>query len=299
VYSYGVNKNQQIGFIGTGIMGLPMAMHLIDAGYRLCVFNRTRSKAEPLVERGAVWCDSPAEVASVSTIVFTILGYPSDVESVYLAENGILQAMAAGGICVDMTTSSPSLAVEIAAKAEKAELTVLDAPVSGGDKGACAGTLVVMLGGDQGAFEKVRPLLDCFSANVVRFGGPGTGQHAKMCNQIAIAGAIQGVAEAVAYAQAKGLDVGKLVSCIGGGAAGSWQLNNLAAKMADTDYTPGFMIKHFLKDMKLAVEEAEASELELAVLWKAISRYSSPEMSDYSDEGTQAIFRLFPLIDKE
>ena len=282
----------EIGFIGSGIMGAPMAGHLMDAGYSLNIFARTPSKAEELLSKGAKWHESPASVARCCSIVFTIVGYPSDVESIYLGEEGIVANMQPGGICIDMTTSSPALAVRIAEYAVAKDIAVLDAPVSGGDKGAQAGTVVVMLGGDEKAFEKVKPLIECFSSSITRFGDAGCGQHAKMCNQIAIAGAVQGVAEAVAYAEAKGLDVKQLVSCIGGGAAGSWQLNNLASKMSSGDYAPGFMIKHFLKDMKLADEECVDSCLKLETLKQAIARYSELLDSGFADEGTQAVYRI-------
>ena len=285
-------QEAKTGFIGTGIMGAPMAAHLMAAGYPLNVYNRTRSKASALLGMGARWFDSPAEVAAHSEIVFTILGYPDDVERVYRGDHGIIAGMKAGGVCVDMTTSSPSLALSLADEAALKGISVLDAPVSGGDKGARAGTLVVMLGGDEDAFTRVRPLIQCFSSTVVRFGGPGSGQHAKMCNQIAIAGAVQGVAEAVAYAQAKGLDVAQLVACVGGGAAGSWQMNNLAEKMAHGDYAPGFMIKHFLKDMRLAAEDAGQSGLALETLKNAITRYTKLTEAGFGDEGTQAVYRI-------
>ncbi|MFO7936231.1 MAG: NAD(P)-dependent oxidoreductase [Kiritimatiellia bacterium] len=282
----------RIGFIGTGIMGAPMAGHLMDAGYALNIFTRTRSKAEELLSHGAIWHESPASVASCCEIIFTIVGYPSDVEDVYLGDKGIIANMKPGGICVDMTTSSPALAVRIAEHAAEKNIAVLDAPVSGGDKGAQAGTVVVMLGGDKSAYEKVKPLIECFSSSITRFGGPGCGQHAKMCNQIAIAGAVQGVAEAVAYAEAQGLDVEQLVSCIGGGAAGSWQLKNLAAKMSSGDYAPGFMIKHFLKDMKLADEETAGTPLKLETLKQAVARYEDLQKKGFADEGTQAVYRI-------
>jgi len=268
-----------------------MAGHLIDAGYTLNIFTRTQSRAADLLSCGAKWHNSPGSVARCSDMIFTMVGYPSDVESVYLEEDGIIANMKPGGICVDMTTSSPALAVRIAERAAAENITVLDAPVSGGDKGAQAGTVVVMLGGDEAAYEKVKPLLECFSSSITRFGGPGCGQHAKMCNQIAIAGAVQGVAEAVAYAEAKGLDVEQLISCIGGGAAGSWQLNNLAVKMSVGDYAPGFMIKHFLKDMRLAVEEATGSSINLETLKQAVMRYTELQNSGFADEGTQAVYR--------
>lgn len=287
-----MQENRNIGFIGTGIMGAPMAGHLIDAGYSLNINTRTRSKAEELLSKGAVWHDSPASLARSSDVVFTIVGYPSDVEGVYLGDDGILANIKPGGICVDMTTSSPALAVRIAEEAAERDIAVLDAPVSGGDKGAQAGTLVVMMGGDEEAYKRVKPLIECFSSSITRFGGPGCGQHAKMCNQIAIAGAVQGVAEAVAYAESEGLDVAQLVSCIGGGAAGSWQLNNLAEKMSAGDYAPGFMIKHFLKDMILADEECSCNSLKLDTLKLAIARYAELQNNGFADEGTQAVYRV-------
>lgn len=287
-----MREKMEIGFIGTGIMGAPMAAHLMEAGHSLNIHTRTKSKAASLISRGARWHASPASVADSCGIIFTMVGYPADVESLYLGDNGLLANMKAGGVCVDMTTSSPALALRIAEQAALRNIAVLDAPVSGGDQGAQAGSVVIMLGGDVEAFAKVKPLLECFSSSVTRFGAAGCGQHAKMCNQIAIAGAVQGVAEAVAYAEAKALDVAELIACVGGGAAGSWQLNNLGVKMVAQDYAPGFMIKHFLKDMKLALVEAGASALELESLELAIARYAELAERGLADEGTQAIHRI-------
>ncbi|MFW5845225.1 MAG: NAD(P)-dependent oxidoreductase [Planctomycetota bacterium] len=283
-----------IGFIGLGVMGAPMAGHLLTAGHRLHISTRTRNAAtDDLVQRGAQWLTSPAAVAQASEVVFTIVGMPHDVEAVYFSDNGLLRGMQPGSVLVDMTTSSPELASRIAAAARERGGSALDAPVSGGDSGARAGSLSIMVGGDSASFERILPLLRLLGHNIVHQGPAGAGQHCKLCNQITIAGTMLGVCEAMAYARASGLDPERALASIGSGAAGSWALSNLAPKMLRHDYAPGFVVRHFIKDMGLATEAAEAHQLTLPALQLALQRYR--ELADEGREfdGTQALFRLY------
>ena len=279
-----------IGFIGTGVMGASMAGHLLDAGYPLRVHNRTPSKAEGLVARGAVWADSVAELAAASDVVIAILGYPEDVESVFLGECGAVANARPGTYLVDMTTSRPELACRIADAAEKRGAHALDAPVSGGDRGAREGTLSIMAGGEPQAFEAMRPIFDRMGGNVVHQGAAGSGQRAKLANQLAVAGTMLGVCEAMAYARKAGLDPRTVLRSIENGAAGSWTLSNLAPRMLDGDFAPGFYVKHFIKDLRIAKESAE---LELPGLDLVLSRYETLAESFGGEDGTQALFRLY------
>ncbi|MDE2478547.1 MAG: NAD(P)-dependent oxidoreductase, partial [Betaproteobacteria bacterium] len=253
----------RIGFIGLGIMGRSMAGHLLAAGHELRVYNRSRDKADDLVARGARWCDSPGEVAAGSEIVVTMVGYPADVENIYLGAGGIVERAAAGTLLVDMTTSSPSLARRIAQAARERGCGALDAPVSGGDVGAREARLSIMVGGEAADFERAQPVLALMGTNIVRMGGPGTGQHTKMCNQIVIASTIVGVTEGLVYAQRSGLDPSTVLQAIGGGAASGFQLNVLGARIVAGDFAPGFFIEHFLKDLGIALGEAEQMGLDL------------------------------------
>ncbi|MBD5778452.1 NAD(P)-dependent oxidoreductase [Pelagicoccus sp. NFK12] len=284
---------QKIAFIGTGVMGASMAGHLLDKGYPVSVYNRTRSKADGLVEAGAVWKDSPYEAAEEADVVVTILGYPSDVESVYLGERGILSALRPGGLAIDMTTSSPSLARSIEEVASRRGIGVLDAPVSGGDLGAREARLSIMVGGARVDFERALPLLEAMGKNIVYQGEAGAGQHTKMCNQIAIAGGMVAIGESLAYAQKAGLDAETVLQSIAAGAAGSWSMSNLVPRALKGDYAPGFYVKHFVKDMKIALESAEEMQLELPGLAMAKRLYEQLVASGSGDEGTQALFRLF------
>ncbi len=284
---------QTIAFIGTGVMGASMAGHLLAAGYPVCVYNRTRSKAEGLLEAGAVWKDSPYEAASGADIVITIVGYPSDVEAIYLGERGIVSALAEGAVAIDMTTSSPLLARKIAEVAARRGIGILDAPVSGGDLGAREARLSIMVGGERSVFEKALPVLQVMGKNIVYQGAAGAGQHTKMCNQIAIAGGMVAIGESLAYAKASGLDAASVLDSISAGAAGSWSMSNLAPRALKGDYAPGFFVKHFVKDMKIALESAEEMQLELPGLEMAKRLFEKIVESGGEDEGTQALFKLF------
>jgi 3-hydroxyisobutyrate dehydrogenase len=274
-------------------MGSSMAGHLLDAGYPLVVFNRTRSRAEPLLARGAQWADSAGEAASRADVVITIVGYPADVEDVYLAPGGVVESARDGAVLADMTTSSPVLAATIAAAASARGLTALDAPVSGGDVGARNATLTIMVGGDEVSFERVRPLFEVMGANVVLQGGPGAGQHTKMANQVAIAGSMLATVESLAYAERAGLDPRRVLDSIGAGSAASWSLNNLAPRILDGDFAPGFYIKHFVKDMRIAMDSASEMGLDLPGLATAKRLYEHLERSGGADLGTQALWLLY------
>lgn len=283
----------KIGFIGTGVMGASMAGHLMDAGHELTVYNRTRQKAEGLLARGARWADTPADCASGMDAVITIVGYPKDVEEVYLGEKGILSTARPGAYLIDMTTTSPALWQRIAKAAEQKGLHPLDAPVSGGDTGARNATLSIMVGGQQADFEACVPLFEKMGKTIVYTGPAGCGQHTKMANQIAIAGCVTGVAEAVRYGQISGLDTENMLSCISAGAAGSWQMSNNGPKMLKGDYAPGFFIQHFIKDMRIAQEEAQKRGAELPVLQLVLSMYESLQEDGRANDGTQAIIEWY------
>ncbi|MDQ8187358.1 NAD(P)-dependent oxidoreductase [Pelagicoccus sp. SDUM812002] len=287
------SAKQKIAFIGTGVMGASMAGHLLAAGYPVCVYNRTRSKADALVEAGAVWKDSPFEAAQGADVVITIVGYPSDVEAIYLGERGIVSALGEGAIAVDMTTSSPLLAQRIAEVAGRRGIGVLDAPVSGGDLGAREACLSIMVGGARIDFEKAKPILAAMGKNIVYQGEAGSGQHTKMCNQIAIAGGMVAIGESMAYAKKAGLDAETVLESISAGAAGSWSLSNLVPRALKGDYSPGFFVKHFVKDMKIALESAEEMQLELSGLAMAKRLFDELVATGGEEDGTQALFRLF------
>ena len=284
---------KRIGFIGLGVMGTSMAAHLMAAGHSLTVFNRTREKAEGLIKRGAQWADTPGAVAAASDILISMVGYPHDVEKIYFGEGGILSAMKAGGYVVDMTTSSPKLARRLYEAAKEREIASLDAPVSGGDIGARNASLVVMVGGDRGAFDAVKSIFELLGRTIRYFGPAGSGQYAKMANQIAIASNMMGVCEAVAYVKRAGLDPAEVVETISGGAAGSWSLSNLAPRMLRGDYAPGFFIKHFIKDMGIALASAEEMHLDLPGLKLAKRLYDELSARGMEDSGTQALIRWY------
>jgi 3-hydroxyisobutyrate dehydrogenase len=290
----GTGAPERIGFIGTGIMGGPMAGHLLRAGHPLTVFNRSRARAQPLLDAGAAWADSPAAVAAASDIVITIVGFPADVEEIYLGPQGLIAHARPGALLVDMTTSSPSLAVRIAREAAARGVQALDAPVSGGDVGARNATLSIMVGGEAAAFERARPVLERMGRTINHMGGPGAGQHTKMANQIVIASTVMGVAEGLAYARAAGLDGAKLLAALGPGAAGSAQLAVQGPKMLAGDYAPGFMVKHFLKDLGIALAEAERMRLDLPGLALAKRLFERVQAEPGGAErGTQAIIRVY------
>ncbi|MFW5685191.1 MAG: NAD(P)-dependent oxidoreductase [Spirochaetota bacterium] len=283
----------KVGFIGTGVMGKSMAGHLLDAGHELTVYNRTRARAEDLLGRGATWADTPGGAADGAEAVFTIVGFPDDVETIYFGADGILDAASSGAILVDMTTSRPDLAVRIAKAAEERGMQALDAPVSGGDVGAREARLSIMIGGPEAAFDAVKPLFDLMGANIVLQGPAGSGQHTKMCNQIAIAAGMLGVCESVAYAKASGLDPERVLTSIESGAAGSWSLSNLAPRMIAGNFAPGFYVKHFIKDLGIALESARAMKLRTPGLELAMKLYKELAEKGGENDGTQALYRLY------
>jgi 3-hydroxyisobutyrate dehydrogenase len=282
-----------IGFVGTGVMGGAMAGHLMDAGYVLRVHNRTREKTAGLVARGARWCETAGEVADGADAVVSIVGYPVDVERVYLGDDGLIARARVGALLIDMTTSTPSLAARIAEAAALRGVRALDAPVSGGDVGARDAKLTIMVGGDSDAFADAEPLLRVMGPNVVLQGGPGAGQHTKMANQIAIADTIVGVCESLAYAEAAGLDPARVLESIGAGSAGSWQLANYAPRMLRGDFAPGFFVKHFIKDMRIARDEAAAMGVSLPGLLLALELFEELAASGHEDRGIHALYLLY------
>jgi 3-hydroxyisobutyrate dehydrogenase len=282
-----------IGWIGTGVMGKSMCNRILNAGYQVNVFNRTKSKADHLIEAGAAWCSSPGEVAEKSDIIFSIVGYPDDVESVILGDGGILENANPGSVIVDMTTSTPTLAEKIYNLAKNKGVESLDAPVSGGDIGAKEGTLAIMAGGDQVVFDRVKPLFDLMGKNITRMGGAGKGQHTKMCNQTLIASTMIGVVESLLYAYKSGMDPEQVISVIGKGAASSWSINNLGPRIAKNDFDPGFFIKHFVKDMRIALDEARRMGLSLPGLALAEQFYTSAMAMGYENLGTQGLYKVF------
>lgn len=284
---------KKIGFIGTGIMGKSMVRNLMKAGFELSVYNRSRGKAEELLAEGARWCATPADCARGQDAVITIVGYPADVEAVYFGENGIFEGAGEGCYLIDMTTTSPRLAQRLYAEGRQRGLHVLDAPVSGGDTGAKNGMLAIMVGGDEDDFETCHTLFSVMGKTIQYEGTAGSGQHVKMANQIAIAGAIAGVSEALAYTRAVGVDAQRMLQTISGGAAGSWQLSNNGPKMAEGDFAPGFMIQHFIKDMGLADSEAMARELKLPVLEGVLAMYKALAEAGLENEGTQALIEYY------
>ena len=281
-----------IGLVGVGVMGGGMGRNLMKAGFPLTVYTRTKAKAKSLLQEGAHWADSPKELAAASDLVITMVGYPKDVEEVYCGENGIF-AGKHGGIVIDMTTSSPRLAKKLYAAAKEHGIDSLDAPVSGGDLGAKGGTLAIMVGGDKAAFDAAMPVFSAMGKTIRYFGAAGSGQYAKMCNQIAIAAGMLGVAESMAYAKASGLDPVAVQETIETGAAGSWSLSNLAPRMLKGDMSPGFYIKHFIKDMRIAIESAEEMHLDLPGLKLAKKLYDELAAQGKENCGTQAIYTWY------
>lgn len=279
----------RIGWIGTGVMGRSMCGHLLQAGFETTVFTRTRSKAEPLLDAGAAWADSPKEVAERSDIVFGIVGFPDDVREVYLSEQGVLAGLASGRIVVDMTTSRPELAVEIARRAAERDIYAIDAPVSGGDVGAREARLSIMIGGDASAVETARPYFERMGKTVVHQGPAGAGQHAKIVNQTVIAGTMIGVCEGLLYAYRAGLDLKTVLASIGAGAAGSWTLSNLAPRIVAGDFEPGFFVEHFVKDLGIALDEARGMDLALPGLALVDQLYRALKAQGHGRKGTQAL----------
>ena len=282
-----------IAFIGIGVMGRGMVANLLKKGYQVDVYSRRKESAQTVLALGAVWRDSIKSCVESADVVISMVGYPKDVEEVYFGKSGIIDSAKGGAILIDMTTTSPKLAVRIDEEAKSKGLKALDAPVSGGDTGAQKGTLAIMVGGDEAVFEQCLPIFEAMGKTIVYQGKAGSGQHTKMANQIAIAGCVAGVAEAVAYGKAAGLDLNIMLDTISGGAAGSWQLSNNGRKMLESDYAPGFYIKHFIKDMSIAKEEAQDRHLSLGILEKVLEKYQSLADAGLEDEGTQAIIKKY------
>ena len=286
-------KDAAVGFIGIGVMGKSMARHLLQGGCRLHIYTRTKAKTADLIEEGAIWQDSVAALAAKCTVIFTIVGFPPDVEEVYLGKQGILANIQSGGYVVDMTTSRPDLAERIAHEEASKGVHALDAPVSGGDVGAREARLSIMVGGEKEAFDTLGPLFALMGKNIVYQGKAGSGQHTKMCNQIAIAAGMIGVCEALAYAAKSGLDPETVLKSIESGAAGSWGLTNLAPRIIRGDYQPGFYVKHFIKDMTVAIDSATAMGLDLPGLQLAKQLYERLAAQGGAENGTQALFKLY------
>lgn len=285
-------NNPTIGFIGTGVMGKSMIMNLQEAGYNLNIFTRTKEKALPLIESGCNWYDSVATLASESDVIITMVGYPEDVKDIYFGNDGIIANAKEHSFLIDMTTSKPSLAIEIFGDAIKRNIYALDAPVSGGDIGARNGTLSIMVGGEPEVFEVILPIFNVLGENIILQGKAGSGQHTKLANQITIASNMIGVCEAILYAKKADLDPTLMLDSIKSGAAGSWSLSNLAPRMIKKDYEPGFFVKHFIKDMKIAIESANEMGLSTPGLALSLKLYEElAEMGD-NDSGTQALIKL-------
>jgi 3-hydroxyisobutyrate dehydrogenase len=279
----------RVGWIGTGVMGHSMCGHLLDTGFAVTLFNRTRTKAEALLERGAEWADGPRAVAEAADVVFTIVGFPQDVRQTYLDEQGVLSGCSAGNVVVDMTTSEPSLAIEIAERAAQLDVTSIDAPVSGGDIGARGGTLSIMIGGDAEVVEALAPCWAAMGHTYVRQGGPGAGQHTKMVNQTLVAASMIGVCEALLYAYRAGLDLSTVLESVASGAAGSWTLSNVGPRIIGGDFAPGFFVEHFIKDMRIALAEAERMDLKLPGLALVAELYQAVAEQGHARDGTQAL----------
>lgn len=282
-----------VAWIGTGVMGGSMCGHILDAGHDVRVYTRTKEKAEELLNSGARWCETPAEAAKGADYIFSIVGYPKDVEEVVLGENGIFETSESGAIFIDMTTSTPSLAERIYREGKDKNISCLDAPVSGGDTGARNGSLAIMVGGDQKTFDNVYPFFELMGKNIKLMGDAGKGQHTKMSNQILIASTMIGVVESLLYAYQAEMDMEEVIEVIGKGAASSWAINKLGTRIAEGNYDPGFYIKHFVKDMGIALEEAKRMSISLPGLALAHQFYMSATALGLENLGTQGLYRVF------
>jgi 3-hydroxyisobutyrate dehydrogenase len=281
-----------VGWVGTGVMGRSMCGHLLAAGCAVRVHTRTREKAADLLAKGAAWAATPREAAAGSEVIFSMVGFPADVEQVILGPDGVLAGAPAGSVVVDMTTSQPSLAVRIHAEAARKGVAALDAPVSGGDVGAREAKLAIMVGGEQSVFDRVLPLLRKMGETIALMGGPGSGQHTKVVNQILIAGNMIGVVEGLLYAHKAGLDQAAVIDVVGKGAAGSWSINNLGRRIVKGDFDPGFFIKHFVKDMGIALDEARRMKLSLPGLALVHQFYVSAQAVGLENLGTQGLYQV-------
>ncbi|SES18553.1 NAD(P)-dependent oxidoreductase [Salipaludibacillus aurantiacus] len=284
---------KSIGFIGTGVMGTSMVRHLMKGGHHVAVYNRTKRKADDLIKEGAQWCASPAQLARESEVILTIVGYPHDVEELYFGKDGILANAGQGTYVVDMTTSKPALAQQLYNEAKKYGIYALDAPVSGGDTGAREAKLAIMAGGDEPVFKELLPVLELMGENIRLQGDAGAGQYTKMANQIAIASTMMGVSEALAYAKKAGLDQENVLQTIETGAAGSFSLSKLGPRMIAGDFAPGFYIKHFIKDMAIAIESADELGLKTPGLVVAKKLYQELAEKGEENSGTQALYKYY------
>ncbi|PID01321.1 oxidoreductase [Sporosarcina sp. P2] len=286
-------QKEKISFIGTGVMGSSIIKHLLNASYEVTVYTRTKTKAEPLMALGAKWADHVAEAIKDADIIFTMIGMPADVEEVYFSRQGIFANSRPSQTVVDMTTSSPELAVAIAEKAASLQMNALDAPVSGGDIGAQNGTLSIMCGGQKDLFEKLLPVMSVFGKQIVYQGQAGAGQHAKMCNQITVAGNMIGACEAIAYAMKSGLDPDTMLQSVTSGAANSFSLSDLGPRIINENYEPGFYVKHFVKDLNIALQETERMNLKLPGLQLARDMYTELLAKGYGEKGTQVLIKKY------
>lgn len=282
-------QTTKIGWIGTGVMGASMCQNLMNAGYSMGVFSRTRSKAQPLIDQGAMWCDSPRDVAEESDVVFAIVGMPPDVRSVFLGDDGLIAGSKPGTILVDMTTSKPALAVEISEAAAAKQVSTIDAPVSGGDVGAKNATLSIMVGGEKAAVDAATPCFESMGKTVVHQGPAGAGQHAKVVNQILVGAGMIGVCESLLYAYKSGLDLTTVLESVSSGAAGSWALSNLAPRIVAGNFDPGFFVEHFVKDLSIAMEESQRMGLELRGLELVKELYEQVAAAGHGKLGTHAL----------
>lgn len=284
-----ITLETRVGWVGAGVMGRSMCGHVLAKGHPVTVHTRTKDKAAALLERGAVWADSPRAVAEAADVVFTIVGFPPDVREVYLGERGLLAGARPGAVLVDMTTTEPTLAREIYDAARAKRIATVDAPVSGGDVGARNATLSIMVGGDRPVVEPLMPLFETMGKSIVYQGGPGAGQHTKMCNQIVIAGTMIGMCESLLYGYKAGLDLETMLQSIRGGAAGCWSLDNYAPRILKRNFDPGFFVEHFIKDMKIALDEAGRMGLSLPGLALAHQLYLAVRAQGHGRCGTQAL----------
>ena len=292
-----MSELKKIGFIGTGIMGSAMAGHLMNAGFEVSVYNRTKSKAQPLIDKGAVWCDTVGECAKNQDVIISIVGYPKDVEQVYLSDEGIINSAKAGAYVVDMTTSSPILAEKIFEVAKSKNIHAVDAPVTGGDTGAKNATLTILVGGDEKDFEALQPIFKVIGKNIVYEGTAGAGQKTKAANQIALAGALAGACEAFAYAKSSGLDIKKVYDAISTGSAGSVQMSNIVHRGLEGDFNPGFMLKHLAKDLAIGVETSTTYGESLPVLSMVLHELRKMENIGKGNEGTQSLLKYYNVVD--
>ncbi len=289
---------EKIGWIGTGVMGNSMCLHILKKGYHVTVYNRTKEKAKELLDHGASWSDSPGSAAVGCDIVFTMVGFPADVQCVTIDAGGALEHLRPGSVLVDMTTSEPTLAKVIYDRAKARRVESLDAPVSGGDIGAREGTLAIMVGGDESVFKRVLPLFELMGKNIALMGGPGLGQHTKMSNQIVIAGNMIGAVEALLYARRAGLDLDQMIGVIGKGAAASWALNQLGPRIVKGNFEPGFYIRHFVKDMGIALSEARKMNLSLPGLALVNQFYLAAVAEGLEEKGTQALYKVLDRMNR-